>query len=420
MRHKKILIWSLVFASIFVVVLGLAGWLIYSSFIKRFGVYEPPETPSELRQPRVVIGAEFLARNKFDTTNQFGYANDLGSIEDIAVGELDSDAGIDIAIAGSYGALIVDRNGAKRSQIQYEFEIENRKVGPFNTQSPGRMLGDVQVIDIEGDGSCEYLARGGIDGAAVFSHQGKRLWAYGKFTDEKTSIDDLAVGDIDGDGVGEFIAGWNAVELFDRQGSKRWTQPWDGPFYQIEVVDVDGDLKNEILHSTGSGLMIRDRRGQVVKEVDMPFYLSRFHLCAMPDQKERSHILVVEDDYVWLTDFEGKVVNKFAAPLSRFSAPSKPSDSELGIGRSETSVYKAKGVWVKLKENDAAFLAVVTEFAAIDRSVLYIYSAEGTLVYQEVLPEQSSSIAVLSQEGGRRAQELLIGGTETVWRYSAR
>jgi hypothetical protein len=74
---------------------------------------------------------------------------------------------------------------------------------------------------------------------------------------------------------------------------------------------------------------------------------------------------------------------------------------------------------VRLKEATPAFLAVVTEFAAIDRSVLYIYSTEGKLVYQEVLPEDCSSIAVLPREG-RQAQELLIGGSETVWRYNAR
>ena len=90
------------------------------------------------------------------------------------------------------------------------------------------------------------------------------------------------------------------------------------------------------------------------------------------------------------------------------------------MGSRETSVYAAKGVWVKLNDDQPELLAVVTRFAAIDRSVLYVYSDDGKLVYQEVLPEESSSIAVLSKDDGRGGQELLVGGSETVWRYSAR
>lgn len=421
MRRKKLLTWLIIIACVLLIGLAIIGWLLYS-FFKPFFAYRLPETPAELRTPRIVVGPEFLSKKQFLTTGgSFDASTGIGEIEDIAIGELDSHSGLDIVIAGRYGAMIVDRNGAKQSQVQYEFEIEREKVAGFDAQSPETMLGDVQVIDIERDGTCEYLARGGIDGAAVFDHQGKRLWSYGKFTEEKTSIDDLAVGDINGDGISEFIAAWNGLELFDRHGSKGWTQAWERSVHQVEVVDVDGDRKNEIIHSSGTGLVIRDGQGEIVKEVEMPFYFSQFHLCAMPGKEERLHFLAFAEDNVWLIDFEGNVVNKFAAPLSRFKNARKVSnDDPYDIGSGDTSVYKAKGVWVKLKEAQPSFLAVVTEFAAIDRSVLYIYSSEGRLVYQEVLPEQSKSIAVLSLEEGRDAQELLVGGSETVWRYSGR
>ena len=423
MRNKNILTWALIISCVILVAIVVAGWLAYP-YVAMLFRYRAPETPPALREPRIVVGAEFLSRNQFVTTDQFrvSFASmGIGAIEDISIGELDSHPGTDVAIAGRVGAVIVDRNGVKRSQVLYEFELDTSKKGIFSSPSLRTMLGDVQVIDIEGDGKCEYLARGSLDGAAVFSNEGKRLWSYGAFTDEKTSIDDLAAGDINGDGVSEFIAGWNGLELFDRHGNKGWAQPWEGSLFQIEVVDVDGDRKNEILHSNGRRMIIRDGQGQIIKEVEMPFYFSHFHLCAMPGQEGPSHILALEDDHVWLTDFNGKVVHKFAAPLSRFSNPRKASEGDLDeIGLGETSVYKAKGVWVRLKEAKPAFLAVVTRFAAIHRSVLYIYSEEGRLVYQEVMPERCSSIAVLSHEDGRNAQELLIGGTETVWRYNAR
>jgi hypothetical protein len=421
MRNKKLLTWFLILSCVLLATIAFAGWVIYS-FYARLSVYKPPEIPHELREARIVVGSEFLSRNQFVTTSEswvnFDTPKGVGSIEDISIGELDSHPGIDIAIAGRYGAMIVDRNGVKQSQIQYEFEAEQKKIIIFNVPKTRTMLGDVRVIDIEGDGTCEYLARGSLDGAAVFSHQGKRLWSYGAFTDEKTSIDDLAAGDLNGDGVSEFISSWDAIELFDRHGRKGWAQPLDGGLHQMEIVDVDGDRKNEIIHSSAGGLTVRDGLGKILKEVEMPFYLSHFHLCAKPDEQQ-SHILVVEDDNVWLVDFKGNVVKKFAAPLTRFPNPRKPAKDDI-FYLSEIDVYTAKGVWVKLKADQPPFLAVVTEFAALDRSVLYIYSTEGRLVYQEVMPEGCSSIAVLSQEDGSSAQEFLVGGTNTVWRYHAR
>ncbi len=422
MTNKKLLTWFLIISGVLLVVLAFSAWMIYSFFAKAF-MYRP-ETPSELREARVVVGAAFLTRNQFVTTNQSFNLNPLtsvGDIVDISIAEQDSEPGIDVVIAGRYGAMIVDRNGVKRSQIQYEFEREKTKVFIFETETPRSMLGDVQVIDIEGDGKCEYLARGSLDGAAVFNHQGKRLWSYGAFTDEKTSIDNAAAGDINGDGVAEFIAGWNAIEVFDKHGRKGWVQPWEGSLHQIEVVDVDGDGKNEIIHNSAGGMMIRDGQGKTIKQVEMPFYFSTFHLVTKPGEKQ-PHILAVHDQSVWLVDFNGNVVKKFAAPLSKLISPRKPSTTnELeNFFSGEVSVYKAKGVWVKLKEAQPEFLAVIAEFVAIDRSVLYIYSDDGNLVYQEVLPEECLSIAVFAPEDQSRAQELLIGGSDTVWRYNAR
>jgi hypothetical protein len=421
MTNKKLLTWFLIISGVLLVVLAFSAWMIYSFFAKAFSYL--PEMPNEVREARVIVGAEFLARNQFLTTNQSFNLNpstSLGAIVDISLREQDSEPGDDVVIAGRYGAMIVDRNGVKRSQIQYEFENEKTKVIIFETETPRRMLGDVQIIDIEGDGKCEYLARGSLDGAAVFNHQGKRLWSYGAFTDEKTSIDNVAAGDINGDGVSEFIAGWDAIEVFDKHGRRAWVQPLEGGLHQIEVVDIDGDRKNEIIHNHAGGMVIRDGQGKTIKEVEMPFYFSNFHLVTKPGETQ-PHMLAVHDESVWLVDFNGNVVKKFAAPLSKLINPRKPSTNELeDLFSGEVSVYKAKGVWVRLKEAQPEFLAVIAEFAAIDRSVLYIYSDEGKLVYHEVLPEQCFSIAVFSQVDERRAQELLIGGSDTVWRYNAR
>jgi hypothetical protein len=418
MTNKKLLTWFLILAGVLLVILALAAWVIYSHFSRTL-IGRTTKTPPDLREARIVKGAEFLSRNQFFTTSQsrFDPVNSIGSIQDISIGELSPTPGIDVVIAARRGAMIVDRNGVKQSQIQYELETTKRKVFGYETETPRTLLGDMQIVDLEGDGACEYLGRGSLDGAAVFDHNGKRRWSYGAYTEEKTSISDLAAGDVNGDGVSEFIAAWDDLEMFDRHGRKVWAQEPERPLYQIEVVDVDGDRKNEIILSTGGELTIKDALGKTVKQVDMPFYFSDFHFCTRPGEKQ-PHILAVQDGDVWLVDFNGEVFKKFAAPLSRFTNPPDSNDNELDkIGSNETSVYTAKGVWVKFKEDQPEFLAVVTRFAGIDRSVLYVYSDDRRLVYQEVMPEECLSIAVLSAEDGRRTQELLVGGSETVWRY---
>jgi hypothetical protein len=60
MRNKKLLPWFLVISSVLVVFWVLATWVIYSFFAKYLAYL--PETPSELRQPRIVMGADFLSR----------------------------------------------------------------------------------------------------------------------------------------------------------------------------------------------------------------------------------------------------------------------------------------------------------------------------------------------------------------------
>lgn len=416
MRSRNIVIIVVVSCAVIALAGAATVRLIYSVATGRIFGYEPPQTPAQLKEARIVVGQDFLARSEFVKTGLLETIGGIGNISDVAVGEFDSHPSLDVVVAGHEGALVLDRNGVRQSQILFQFRTSNVKIGPLTTPRIEQSLGDVQVIDLEGDGICEYLARGSLDGAAVFDHEGKLLWTYGKHTKEKVFINNLTTGDLDGDGVAEFVVSWYGIEVFDKSGKRRSQVVEEYGDTQIEVVDTDGDGKNEIV-SVGGTLKIRDATGQVVKEVDVPGYFGNFALCNMPGRKEPV-ILAVYDSSLLLVDFNGTTAAQFAAPLSEFNdTVSKMPTGEEFHG---TSVYKSKGVWIKLANDRPEYLAVINEFAAIDRSVLDVFTPKGELVYQEVLPEECSSIAVLPSADPSGVEELLVGGSRTVWRYRIR
>ena len=413
MRTKTIVIIVIVSCAVVVAFCASIAWFAYSLFTGALLGYQPAPTPAQLKEPRIVIGKNFLSRSEFLKTTFLESVKGVGSISDVAVGEFDPHPGLDVVVAGSSGAFVFDRDGVQRSRTVFQFKTSNVKVGPFNTPKVDTMLGDVQVIDLEADGVCEYLARGGLDGAAVFDHLGRMVWTYGKYTEEKTAIDDLTVGDLDGDGIAELVVSWNGIEVFDKSGKRRSQLEEKYPGSPIEVVDTNGDGKNEII-SGGGALNIRDATGRIIKSLELPIYLGHFSLCKMPGRKQPA-ILTAQDGSLWLIDFEGKTLAQFNAPLSKFDdTVERLPDGEEIHG---TSVYKSKGIWIKLANDRPEYLAVINSFAGLDRSVFDVFTSAGELVYQEVLPEECLSIAMLPPADPAGVPELLVAGERTVWRY---
>jgi hypothetical protein len=402
------------------VTLAAAGGLLINRLLNdSFFAYRPPPTPSQLKQARVVIGDWFLTRSRFVETGesfleQAQQGHDNGSINDIAIRTL-YPPGPRIIIAGRFGAMIVDRNGLRQSQVKYDFETKQTKLGPFRITKPASSIGDIEIVDVDGDGGYEYLARGSFDGAALFDQQGRRLWCYHKRDNESISLENVTVGDLHGDGHAEFIVSSNGIEAFNKNGVQLWRRPAESSPSQIEVVDADGTGKKNII-SIENKLEIRDEAGNKIRSVDCPAgQVGKFSLSTNPNNK-RSTILVIKDGYLWLIDLDGRVVAKFDAPLSEFPDVIEKSP----YGEFGTSAFKVKGVWAKLVKNQPEYLAAVAEFLALDRSVLYVYTSSGKLVYQEVLPEECLSIAVLPPEQETDNQEFLVGGSRTVWRYKAK
>ncbi|MET0621549.1 MAG: VCBS repeat-containing protein, partial [Pyrinomonadaceae bacterium] len=408
LRRRTLIHLSITFA-LLVIACAVFYWKFVRPFFEMTG---GGEIPQELRDPGVRVGEGLLSRGEFVKLRPPGFLGDyapgIGGAHDVAVGELDGQPGPDVVVAGTYGARVFDLAGAERSEITYGFETKEVKLGPFSSSSPKMMLGDFQIIDIDGDGTCEYLGRGSLDGAAVFDHGGRVLWSYGAYEEGKTSIDDMAAGDLNGDGTVEFVTAWDIIRLHDRHGGKIWERPGDGSSHHIEVADADGDGKPEILASGGRHLIVTDIKGKPVRMVELPFYFWRFSVCARPDG--RKQLLAVEDGHVWTFDSKAESVGRLPAPLAELKV--EPRQTLIG-DISEVSVYQSEGAWVKLDAARPEALAVITQYVVMDRSVLYVYDSSGALVYMEVLPEECYSVAALPAEEGR-PQEFLVGCENTV------
>jgi hypothetical protein len=432
---RKLVIFSVVLGS-FILVLALLGVLAYKTFLAPF--FATQEPPPELREARVLVGADFLAKSEFYEASQSSSLVELldedklkmrlESIMDVAVGQLDGQPGSDVGLAGRFGLTILDLQGNIKERINYKFGKGEVKVGPLQSTRENDNFGEMRVVDVEGDGVCEIFGFDGLDGIALFNHQGQVIFNHGAFQREQSSIKDAAAGDIDGDGKLEFVASWGyepwtGLELFDRFGRSKWRQEEELMLGQLAMVDVNGDGKAEIVEGNGSELKIRDTQGKVSSVGQMPVSLSYLSLCPRPDGRGVAQNLAVTEGNLVLMDLDGKNISNVAAPLSKINLE-KPR--ELKIPGSDDpfvfhteEVYRARGVWVKLKKDQPKYLAVVARFSVIDRSLFYVYDEQGKLVYHEILPEDCNAVVAFSSEN-EGSEDILVGGEQSVWRYAAR
>jgi hypothetical protein len=251
--------------------------------------------------------------------------------------------------------------------------------------------GAVELVEWPG-GSPRYLDRGGggWQTGALLGEDGVRLWQ----PDRLTGMDDMAAGDLDGDGIPEMVVGYNGgsgVHLYDAAGKQRWRKP-DGNVWHVEVLDTDGDGRPEILHSNAAGqLTLREANGSVRASVSPAGYFSQFSPVEWP--RGQRGLIHATDEGAEIVGFDGQTRVRLAAPDSAFLMDAHATAARLG--------------------NDD-FLVLTLSMSNWDRTQLAVFDRGGALRYREVVAGTCDAVAALDPDA------FLFGCSAAVQRYSVR
>jgi len=326
------------------------------------GCVELPERPQSLDQPGVRMGSGWLQATRFHEDPR------LGSITQIVRRGADGD----LAIVGTRAALFLPAHSEPPRLVEF-----------------GAEAGHAELVEWP-DGGPRFLDRGagGWQTGALIGPDGVRLWQPAS----GMGMNDLAAGDLDGDGVPEFAVGYNGgggVRLLDAAGHERWRE-LDGNVWHVEILDADGDGHPEIVHSNAAGqVTVRDAAGKVLTRGQAEGYFSHFSVVRWPP--ERTGLLQSGDGRTDVLDLDGRTRVRLETPDTSF----------LG---------EARGAVARLGGTD--HLVVATSLGHWERTELFVFDEGDVLRYREVLRADCVAITTAEPEG------FLLGCGARVLRYA--
>lgn len=334
-------------------------------------------------QPRQVMGEGNFDKRTFYT------GEGLGTISQISMGWPADLEGAEIAVVGSHGADFVDSSGRRKKQVRFSIE----QVCPVVLARTGPA------------GEYGYLTReqSWFAPATLFDKEGHVIWHSGGTW---PGVDDSTSGDVFGDGRLSIAVGFNGaggLALFDEQGKKLWDK-LEANVWHVEILDTNGDGREEILHSNAKGqLLVRNGNGDIVAQYMPGEYVSHFSIARWGQETRPSHILVPItktgegccNRVFVLLDAAGKKIAELDSPMGDLFHQMSATSIRFGNGTQDFAVL----------ENDSAS----------DRSMLILYAEDGQIVYQEILGESCLGMAMLPKPDGER---LLVGCAAKIWEYS--
>lgn len=333
-------------------------------------------------EPRVLTGAGQFKKNTF-------YQGEgLGQVTEVLAGWPADREGAVLTIVGNRGVHFLDNGGRLKKQVQFSKDF----------------FCPIETTRLNASGEYGFLTRDESWAADVtlFDKQGKELWSYASGI--LKGIDDSVGGDLDGKGNLRVVIGFNGgggIALIDDKGKEIW-QKKDRNVWHVEILDINGDGRKEILQSNAGGqLLVRDARGEIIARYLPDHYVSDFALTRWGAESQASHILIPSKEdgegksSILVLDADGKLVIHLDDPLG-----------DLMDVTHGTPVHFPRG---------AAYYAVLQTNTPLRRSLLFLYDTEGKIAYQEILSEACLGVASMPEKSSDR---LLVGCSGNILEYS--
>jgi len=312
----------------------------------------------------------------------FAEVPELGGVSEILVLP---DGGV--WAAGPWGAMHIRSRGAGLGQAVHGAPARH-------SVSFRGGVGPVWAAPIPGPGRERlFVDRGGERRrVALYDAGGRERWSL--------EAHGLAAGDLDADGGLDLVVGLpgrGGLQRLDADGRPVWTHPSVDPRW-VELVDVDGDERLEILHlRLGDAVVLRDDRGRVLRRVgiDPPAShpVRHFAVVRWPGRRAPVRIGLRLEENLRLLDLEGREVAELATPIWNAE----------GTFRAATFTPPgAPGPWLALLDRPRRGGA----------GVLTVWDAGGRRIHDEVMDPSCGALAAAPFEGA-----LLVGCAEAVWSY---
>lgn len=426
-------------------------WSAYS-FVRSINSFNEKSLPSELIEPRILTGNGFFTRTELFKLDKNEHIKTIGKSINVKdekerqkligsetaktiYGFSDLDlCGNEIIAAGEFGAYVFNLEGELKREILFEPTIKKIRIGWYEQNSYEQNLTNLKIVELKKGEACGFISFDMSAGVTVYNDQGNIIWNYGKRDVEVSGIwikdKDVnaekekyvlraAAGDLDNDGIVEFVVSQNndGIRAFKYDGAEIWFQADKFAYNRFLIVDFENNL-NQLLEY-GSNSKIRDKSGNVIKS----FRGSENYLISnQPDGNKQIQFVDLNDNKLIVKNANGENILQAEAPLSeiKLDVPRKieiPFDSENSYIDDSENVYHPKSVWFNLQKGKPQYLAVIGKFIGLPRSQFYVYDEKGNLVYQEILPENAETIAVLPNQDGM--DNILIAGKDTIWKFSA-